>query len=1068
MSAFLLILAFLSLGFRGDEKNNKIKKVSTNDDYQYIAINQILMWVANNGDGSHDPVTDANGFYWPGGLQNTGKSAIFEDGLVFAGKVGREIRMNGNTHRQGLQAGKILPSGEADNPGLEKYRVYKIRKGWELLPPGPVRDAYEKDYNEWPVEDGAPYVDVDGDGLPSAGDTPYFIGDEVLWYVANDLDPNRATFTYGTLPMGLEFQTTIFGFQRTGPLGDMVFKKYRIVNKGTTTIRDMILGYWSDTDMGDANDDYTGCDTALSLGYTWNASNNDGTYGTPPPAVGYDFFQGPVVPAGALDSAKFDGKWIKGKRNLPMTAFTFYLNGIDPRFVDPQQGVPAGAIEFYNYLSGKVWNGDPFIDPNTNDTVKIILAGDPVAKTGWYEGGGFPGGPPPGDRRHVMGSGPFTMVPGDTQEIVVGLVIGVGASNLNSITVLKEKDIAAQIAYDLDFNLTPAPPSPNLTAVPGDRKITLTWEMNAESYHAFDPIIPDTIRLNVNGNVIVFPVGTNKYYDFEGYQVWQFKDIAGTEPKLLATFDKTNGIIEIRNFQYDSIFVNGGHQNVEPYITGNDEGLRRHYVISSDAYSNGPLYNANPYYFAVTAYGFSRFSDPPILESTPAIIEVLPSTDKIDAFYSYPDGSNIDLQQTVGVTDARVRFKVLNQDELTGHTYNVKFYKNSGDTLAYMLIDKTTGDTLLTNQTSYGANTPITAGDATPHPVDTLHNPVVDGFTLIVENTGKDSLDFKTTKYGVKGIYEVKGPGGVEMSDPINVYRNLNSTGKWSVVAKSSNQSLIFQATQAKEGLGYNNYELRFTDSSYFFATGYQIGFVPVIKKDTLSKIAKVPFQVFNTGRLPNDTTHQLMVKVLDNSRIDPTLAIPNHKWSHLSNDSWEQIFAYTAPFDVQNPPDISPLSLEEDFNFGSLAFVGEIPEKGTVIRIEAWKPIVAGDEFAGTAIAPKLSDPETGKVNVNNISVFPNPYFGSNNLERDKYQRFMRFTNLPTNITIRIFSLAGVFIQRIEKNDNNPYIDWNLRNKDGLPVASGVYLAYLDMPGVGTKVMKLAVIMETQYIDRL
>ncbi|MBZ0199581.1 MAG: hypothetical protein K8H86_06925, partial [Ignavibacteriaceae bacterium] len=374
--------------------------------------------------------------------------------------------------------------------------------------------------------------------------------------------------------------------------------------------------------------------------------------------------------------------------------------------------------------------------------------------------------------------------------------------------------------------------------------------------------------------------------------------------------------------------------------------------------------------------------------------------------------------------------------------------------LAYMLINKTTSDTLLINQTSFGT--------------DTLHNPVVDGFSLIVEDVGKDSLDAKPTKFGVKGIFEVKGPGGVELSDPIDVYKNLNSTGKWSVTAKSSNQSLIFQATQPKEGLGYNNYELRFIDSSYFFATGYQVGFVPYIKKDTLSTIGKVPFQIFNTGRLPSDTTHQLMVKVLDNSRIDPTLAIPDHKWSHLPNDSWEQIFAYTANFDVMNPPAISPLSLEEEYNFGSLAFVGEVPEKGTIIKIESWKPIADGDEFTGTAIAPKLSDSETGKLNVNNISVFPNPYFGANALERDKYNRFMRFTNLPTNITIRIFSLAGVFVQRIEKNDNNPYIDWNLRNADGLPVASGVYLAYLDMPGVGTKVMKLAVIMETQYIDRL
>ena len=79
-----------------------------------------------------------------------------------------------------------------------------------------------------------------------------------------------------------------------------------------------------------------------------------------------------------------------------------------------------------------------------------------------------------------------------------------------------------------------------------------------------------------------------------------------------------------------------------------------------------------------------------------------------------------------------------------------------------------------------------------------------------------------------------------------------------------------------------------------------------------------------------------------------------------------------------------------------------------------------------------------------------------------------MRFTNLPSQVTVRIYSLSGVFIRRIDKDDNSQYLDWDLRNKDGLPVASGMYIAYLDLPGVGTKIMKLAVIMETQFIDRL
>src|SRR3989339_662521 len=184
----------------------EINKPNANDHYQYISVNQIFMWVSNNGDGSFDPRTGGSGFYWPGG-ENATVAAIFEDGLIWGAKVDTQIRVNGSTYRHGLQAGKILANGLADNPNQEKYRVYKIKKGWENLPFGPTRDAYEKDYREWPVEDGAHWVDKNGDGIYTVGiDEPEFSGDEVLWGVMNDLDSSRSTYTYGTDPMGLEVQ----------------------------------------------------------------------------------------------------------------------------------------------------------------------------------------------------------------------------------------------------------------------------------------------------------------------------------------------------------------------------------------------------------------------------------------------------------------------------------------------------------------------------------------------------------------------------------------------------------------------------------------------------------------------------------------------------------------------------------------------------------------------------------------------------------------------------------------------------------------------------------------------
>jgi hypothetical protein len=44
-------------------------------------------------------------------------------------------------------------------------------------------------------------------------------------------------------------------------------------------------------------DDYVGCDVGLGLGYCYNGDPDDdggGAYGLNPPAVGIDFFQGPI------------------------------------------------------------------------------------------------------------------------------------------------------------------------------------------------------------------------------------------------------------------------------------------------------------------------------------------------------------------------------------------------------------------------------------------------------------------------------------------------------------------------------------------------------------------------------------------------------------------------------------------------------------------------------------------------------------------------------------------------------------------------------------------------------
>ena len=456
----VLILCFILLFnvplLFGQTGKKGIDKILTSDHYQYIAVNEIKMWVSNCGDGSHDPFTDGGGFYWPGG-ENATITAVFEDGLLWGGIVNSGLRVNGNTHRIGLQAGKILPDGLADDTSITKYRVYKILEGWENLPLGSIRDKYELDYKEWPVEDGAPWIDMNGDGIYTAGkDKPKYAGDETMWYVANDLDTTRSTFTYGSLPIGLEFQTTTYAFNRANLLANAVIKKYLLVNKSKHTVENMYLAYWADNDLGNAADDFSGCDTLLNMGYSYNGDDYDENgYGILPPAIGHTLLQSPIVPGLPTDSARIMDTWRKGFRNLKMTSFSLYRCGAGP-YLCPGSGIE-GGLRIYNNMQGLDANGNPYIDPNTGLETNFCVPGDPASGKGWYEGSGWPGGYNPGDRYYLVSSGPFTFTPGDTQEVAIGILISRGESNLQSVAELKKDAAKLQLFYD---NYKPKIPDP--------------------------------------------------------------------------------------------------------------------------------------------------------------------------------------------------------------------------------------------------------------------------------------------------------------------------------------------------------------------------------------------------------------------------------------------------------------------------------------------------------------------------------------------------------------------------------------------------------------------------------
>ena len=139
----------------------------------------------------------------------------------------------------------------------------------------------------------------------------------------------------------------------------------------------------------------------------------------------------------------------------------------------------------------------------------------------------------------------------------------------------------------------------------------------------------------------------------------------------------------------------------------------------------------------------------------------------------------------------------------------------------------------------------------------------------------------------------------------------------------------------------------------------------------------------------------------------------------------------------------------------------------GDVLKFLYNKPLQIGKDNFTFTIPKATYSSSVAQTDVSKINVFPNPYFGFNKLESDKYTRFVRFTHLPQKATIRIYNLAGILVRTLQKDNASAYQDWDLLNDHQLPVAAGMYVAYIDLPTLGkTTTLKLAIIPEQQFLD--
>lgn len=382
-------------------------------EHQKLDVNNISALFTNNGEFYTNYFNTGPGFEWPKG---SGQFAIFSAGLW----IGAMYRDTDTTkHIRVAVAGHFVSefrpglidktTGLPDNFNKPEYKIYKVRPLLDNANSNP-------DYYNWPIYQGAPWIDINKDGMwdpyidkPGIefDDAPTF-PDMMMYYVYNDADPEWHKGLFGgSAPLGVEVHQTAWAYEA---LPNVHFIRFQIYNKSTRPWDDVYIGLWSDPDLGTNSDDYAGCDIGLDsrgkrheLGYCYNSNDYDNGYGNNPPAVGFKLLKPPST--------------VKH-----MSGFGVFCN----RECGPYY--PPGFHLTYRQLK---------------DTI-FMFNGDPVTDTGWL----FYHWWRPNDVRILMSAGPFNMAPGDSQDIIFAALIEQGTDRLNSIEKLRNTSSDLRYIFD--------------------------------------------------------------------------------------------------------------------------------------------------------------------------------------------------------------------------------------------------------------------------------------------------------------------------------------------------------------------------------------------------------------------------------------------------------------------------------------------------------------------------------------------------------------------------------------------------------------------------------------------
>lgn len=583
------------------------------------------------------------------------------------------------------------------------------------------------------------------------------------------------------------------------------------------------------------------------------------------------------------------------------------------------------------------------------------------------------------DGDFIFGSGYFPLLPQRTERFSLGLVFGDDLAG-----AIRTKNIA-QIIYNANYNFPRPPDKPTLTVVPGDRKVTLSWDKAAEN--SFDK--------------------TLNQYDFEGYKIYKGTDPDFTDAKTisnaygqlvdyqpLAQFDLKDGVHGLFNSDAILYDLSGG----KPFYLGDDTGIQNTYVDQD-------VTNGRTYYYALVAYNrgsetrsiypsentksiaidaLGRLS---VDQNTNAVIPNAPGSG-----YVAPQ-SGAALGRVSGASTTTPTIGVVNPAKVKNTTYFVVFNDSLSHGvpvgMTYSVIDSSTGDTVINRDPRLWASN----GD------------VFDGQILSFDPRFQslDSISLDVAK------------------------------SRWNT---STGNELRYSATQFSSG-GVTG--IRFPRDYLFVFSG--------ALTDTSSPLSGIfgspsPLHAVPTNFAVYDVTARSAPVKIPYGFVDKTGGLLDT----LSN--FDAVYLATA--------DGSTLSWR-------ITFVGQgatVPSAGDSLLLTFDKPMSGSDKFFYRSRSSTY-DLGAARTQMDRVRAVPNPYVVTNVFERPlptqvrgRGEHVIDFINLPPNSHIRIYTSNGNHVRTLDHGTNmeNGSERWDLRTKEGLDVAFGVYFYVVEADGIDQK----------------